>query len=297
MFQDYLLHATDVEVRYAYRMAHLSEVVQEAQRLHGLSDARAILLGEALLAGCLISSVLDDDERVNLRIQCGDDFTVATETTQHLEMRGYIATEETPMVAAIDLGQRPLAALLIRTLRAKALTGKIFEGVTKFLTNSFEEALNDHMRHSYQLNARMRIDCWIDPTDSKLRAFGVIYFTLPNIDPDVAARLWEHVDGLPLLRDLCKRTDDPDLLVKALIPDDTRPVRSVNPKWRCTCSQESVERMLISIPQEELQDMVRAGEALDIDCHYCSANYTVGSDRQKELLASLGAGDVSQLKH
>ncbi|MCA2961783.1 MAG: Hsp33 family molecular chaperone HslO [Silvanigrellales bacterium] len=297
MFQDYLLYATDVEVRYAYRMVHLSRVVQQAQALHGLGDERAILLGEALLAGCLVSSALDDDERLNLRVQCGDDFTLATETTSHLDIRGYIACEETPLVSAIDLGERPLAALIIRTLRAKQQTGKIFEGVTKFLTNSVEEAINDHMRHSYQVNARLRIDCWKDPTDGLLRAFGVIYLALPNIDSDVASHLWEHVDGLPLLRELYARSDDPDALAKSMIPDDTRPVRSVNPRWSCACSQESVERMLISIPQEELQDMVRAGEALEIKCHYCSTNYAVSIDRQKELLASLGAGEVSSFKH
>lgn len=297
MFQDYLLYATDVEVRYAYRMVHLSHVVQQAQSLHGLGDERAMLLGEALLAGCLVSSVLDDDERLNLRIQCGDDYTLATETTSHLDMRGYIACEETPLVAAIDLGERPLAALMIRTLRAKQQTGKIFEGVTKFLTNSLEEAVNDHMRHSYQVNARLKIDCWKDPSDGLLRAFGVVYLALPNIASDVASNLWEHVDSLPLLRELCAESDDPDALVKRIIPDATRPVRSVNPKWSCTCSQESVERMLISIPQEELQDMVRSGESLDIKCHYCSTNYVVDIDRQKELLASMGAADVSPLKH
>ena len=297
MFQDYLLYATDVEVRYAYRVAHLSELVQEAQRRHGLNDDRAMLLGETLLAGCLLSTVLDDDERLNLRVQCGDDFTVATETTSHLELRGYIACEATPIVAAIDAGERPLAALIIRSLRAKTQSGQIFEGVTKFLTNAIEEAVNDHMRHSYQVNARMKIDCWKDPADGKLRAFGAIYFALPNLDSDVAETLWDHLDSLPLFRDVLAAGDDPDLLAKTLIPDGTRPVRSVNPKWTCGCSQESVERMLISIPQVELQDMVRSGESLEVKCHYCSTNYAVGIDRQKELLASLGVGDVSPLKH
>jgi molecular chaperone Hsp33 len=297
MFQDYLLYATDVEVRYAYRMVHLSSLVQQAQALHGLNDERAILLGETLLAGCLLSTVLDDDERLNLRVQCGDDFTLASETTSHLQMRGYIACEQTPMVAAIDLGQKPIAALMIRSLRAKTQSGQIFEGVTKFLTNSIEEALNDHMRHSYQMNARLKLDCWKDRTDGKLRAFGVVYFALPNLDSDVAASLWEHVDSLPEFRDVLVASDDPDVIVKNIIPDETRPVRSVNPVWLCGCSQESVERMLISIPQEELQDMVRSGETLEIKCHYCSTNYVVSIDKQKDLLASLGAGKISPLKH
>jgi molecular chaperone Hsp33 len=287
MFQDYLLYATDVEVRYAYRMTHLSSVVQEAQRLHGLSAARAQLLGETLVAGTLLSSVLDEEERINLRIQCGDDFTIASETTSQLEMRGYLAAEETEVTSAVDsTGSLPLVPLMVRTLRAKNKTGKLFEGVTKFLTNSIEEAVNDHMRHSYQLRAQMKIDCWLDPKDQQLHAFGAIFFELPNLESSVSEKLWDHVAGLPLLRDLHTHGDDPDMLAAKLIPDMTRPVRSVKPQWQCGCSQESVERMLISLPQEELQDMVRKKEPLEIKCHYCSQNYSVSNEKQRELLAS-----------
>jgi len=297
MFQDYLLFATDVEVRYAYRMAHLSNLVQEAQRLHGLNDDRAILLGETLLAGCLIASVLDDEERVNLRVQCGDDYTIATENTKNQEMRGYMAAENTSVLSAIDLGQRPLTALIIRSLRAQQNSGKIFEGVTKFLTNSFEEAFNDHISQSYQVRARMRIDCWKDASDGKLRAFGAIFFELPNLADDVSEKLWDHFHELPLLRELHAEGDDPDLLARKIIPDATRPVRSLSPTWMCTCSQESVERMLLSLPLDEVQDMVRKNETLDIKCHYCSTQYFVPGERQKELLASLGLGGVSPIKH
>lgn len=297
MFQDYLLYATDVEVRYAYRMSHLSGIVQHAQAAHGLSDDRAMLLGETLLAGTLLASVLDDDERVNIRVQCGDDYTIATETSSHFEMRGYMAAENSVVLDAIDRGERPVQALMIRTLRAKKQTGKIFQGVTKFLTNSVEEAINDHMRHSYQLKAQLKVDCWKDPSDGKLHAFGAIFFELPNLDAKVSERLWDHVAELPLLRDLHKGGDDPDALAARLIPDRTRPVRSVNPKWSCSCSQESVERMLLSLPLDELQDMVRKAEPLDIQCHYCSTRYAVSNERQKELLAALGQGDVSPLKH
>ena len=297
MFQDYMFYGTDVEVKYAFRVIHLSALAQQAQASHGLAEHRGKLLAEALAAGCLIASVLDEEERVNIRVQCGDDYTLATETTCQAEARGYLECNSGEFMSAFDNGENPVAALMVRSIRAKSQSGKLFEGVTKFLTNSLEEAFNDHIKHSYQINAKLKVDSWIDNVDNKLRAFGVIYSELPNMSASDRENLWQHVAALPLLREIHSEGDDPDELIAKLVPHKVHPVKSLKPLWVCKCSNESIERMLLSLPVEELQDMVREAKPLDIKCHYCSTNYAVTVDRQKELLASSGAVQASTVQH
>jgi molecular chaperone Hsp33 len=287
MFQDYLLYATDVEMRYALRVVHLSQLVQEAITQHQLNEHRGRLLGEALVAGCLLSSLLEEEERINLRVQCGDEYTLATETSRHAETRGYFEAVDGEFIQSLDRGEEPVAALMVRSLRAMPEPGQIFEGITKFLTNSLEEAFNDHLQHSFQVKAKLKLDCWKHPEDGQWRAYGVVYMELPNLAKDVRTELWQHVMGLPLLREVVGKSDDPDSLATKLIPHLFRPIRSVKPSWSCRCSQQSVEKMLISLPVEELQEMVRDAKPLEIRCHYCNKNYNVTNERQKELLASM----------
>ena len=296
MFQDFFLYASDVEMRYAMRLVHLSELVSHAVKMHSLNVPRAKLLGEALVSGCLIASILDDEERVNLRVQCGENYTLATETTLQCETRGYFEAVDNEFTEALDQGLDPVYPLTIRSLRAKDASGKVFEGVTQFLTNSLEDAFNDHIKVSYQTNAKLKIEVWLDEND-QWRAYGVIFRELPNLESSVRTELWQHVATLPSFQEMTALSDDPDAIAVQLIPHAVRPIRSLTPSWSCRCSQATVEKMLVTLPIEEVQDMVRGNEVLDIRCHYCSKNYLVSVATQAEILASMAPQNTHILKN
>lgn len=287
MFQDYLFFGSDVESRYVYRMAHLSALVQHAQQLHKLSNERACALGEGFLACVLLSSILEDEERFNLRIRHSNEFLISAETNQFAHVKGFFECDEgSPTVKAIDAGQRPLTELHVRSLRAIPDKTKVTEGNTLIETDSFVDAANDHIVRSFQMASEMRFECWVDPRDQKIRAFGVIYMELPDIEVSVAQELWNHVDSLPPLAELLSKSDDPDRLASLLIPHKTAPVRSVNPKWQCTCSQEAVESMILKLPNSELMDMLQKGAPVDVSCHFCKQAYSVSVDRVRQLALS-----------
>ena len=292
MFQDYLLYATDVEVRYAFRMLHLSHLASNAAKMHELNKPRSVLLANALLGGVLLASILQDEERINLRVQCGGDFTIGTETTLHAETRGYIeCTEGSPLVALLDQNLPLESMLQVRTLRSKSSSSGVFEGMSQTFTNSIEEALNQHLEASYQMNAQLKMESWFDPKTQVLHSLGIIFMELPNLDSHVQTQLWKHVAGLPSLQELYSRSDDPDDLGAAMIPDRVRPVNSINPKWSCTCSQQSIENMLLRLQREELVSMVHDKEPIDVRCHYCNKSYHVSLARLGEILVS--TSDVS----
>lgn len=290
MFQDYLFFATDVESRYAYRMLNMTSLVRKAQALHKLSNNRALVLAETFLSCTLISSILEDEERFNLRIRHGDQFLSSCETTRFAEVKGFIECEEgAPLVKLIDAGEPFATELHVRTLRAIPGKNHITEGHTVLETDSIEHAINDHMVRSYQMMAELKIKAWIDKDDNLPRAFGIIYMELPNIDPEVAHELWSHVDSLPSLDELHAQSDDPDFLASKLIPHRTAPVRSLTPKWVCTCSEVAVEGMLTKLPVSELDDMIEKAEPVEVKCHYCNQAYVISVDRIRELASASSA--------
>ena len=283
MFQDYVLYASDVEVRYAYRLVHLSGLAEHARNLHKLSAPKAIPLAEALLGSILLASILEEEERINLRFQAGGEFTVAAETTRLAETRGYIEfAPESSLAEILDDESRIKGHFAVRSLRSQPGVNHLFEGHTVSPFATLEGALNDHLQQSFQMKTKARTHVWVGE-DGKLRAYGVIYLELPQLETGVAHRLWEHVEQLPNFKSLIVANDDPDRLVQSLIPDLTRPVRSLNPVWGCACSTESVEAMLLKLAPEELQSMIDDSEPADVRCHYCNFNYLINLDRMREL--------------
>ncbi|KAB8031084.1 Hsp33 family molecular chaperone HslO [Fluviispira multicolorata] len=287
MFQDYLFFAVDTKVQYCYRMLHLSNLMQEVKNIHHLNVPRALLLADSMLGCVLLSSVLDYEERINLRIQCSGDFTIGAETTFQAETKGYIECEEsTPLVQSLDKGENLIAELQVRSLRSQRNNVGLSEGFTSSQTNSIEVALNEHLQSSFQMNTTLHLSSWIDDLSGEIQAFGVIYQELPGISEEATQKLRNHIQGLPSMRDLFYENNDPDILAQKLIPDAIKAVKSINPKLVCSCSQEKVEGVLVTLPLDELKDIINKSENIEMKCHYCSTNYHVPIEKVMQMYAS-----------
>ncbi len=268
-------------------MLHLSNLVEEAKNLHHLNLNRALLLSDVLLGSVLLSSILDYEERVNLRIHCGSDFTIGTETSFQAETRGYIeCNEDSNIVQQLDLGNNIIPELQVRSMRSQRNKNSLSEGHTVSKFNSVETALKEQLSSTYQMNTYLKISSWHNDLDGKINAFGVIYQELPDIPEFISEKLKKHVLSLPSMKELYLENCDADILVKKLIPDETKAVKSINPKFICSCSQERVESVLVSLPLDELADIINKSEDIEMKCHYCNRNYIVSMSKISQIYAS-----------
>ena len=53
--------------------------------------------------------------------------------------------------------------------------------------------------------------------------------------------------------------------------------------YRCDCSRERTERVLISLGEQELNDIIKDGD-VDIKCHFCGKHYSFTPDEVRKLL-------------
>ena len=56
------------------------------------------------------------------------------------------------------------------------------------------------------------------------------------------------------------------------------------PQYRCDCSRERIERVLVSLGAEELTDMIETQQGAQVDCHFCNKRYKFSADDLKMLL-------------
>ncbi len=288
MFQDYLFFGVDSKVFYSYRMLHLSKLVEETRKRHNLSLEKGLYLSDVLLGSVLMASLLDYEERINLRVHCGQDFTIGVETTFQAQTRGYFeGNDESPIVKQIEKGEKPEVEFMVRTLRSQRKKQGYFEGITSMQTASLQEALNDHLQSSYQMNTKLKISSWIDESSQTLRAFGAIYQELPEIPAQVSSTLQTYVKSLPSMKELYLFNSDPDILAQKLIPDETKSVKSINPEFVCACSPQKCEDAISAFPLHDIEDMLKKGDDIHIKCHYCSTNHIVLVDKIAQLYTRL----------
>ena len=56
------------------------------------------------------------------------------------------------------------------------------------------------------------------------------------------------------------------------------------PHYRCDCSRERIEGMLVTLGKDELEDMIETQHGAEVDCHFCLKRYKFNADDLKTLL-------------
>ena len=56
------------------------------------------------------------------------------------------------------------------------------------------------------------------------------------------------------------------------------------PVFKCNCSRERIERMLITLGREELEDMIATQHGAQVDCHFCNKRYEFTEAELQSLL-------------
>ena len=53
---------------------------------------------------------------------------------------------------------------------------------------------------------------------------------------------------------------------------------------RCDCSHEYIERVLLSMGEEEIRDLIRTQNGCEVTCHFCRKHYAFTGEQLEKLL-------------
>ncbi|MBP3655340.1 MAG: Hsp33 family molecular chaperone HslO [Clostridia bacterium] len=59
----------------------------------------------------------------------------------------------------------------------------------------------------------------------------------------------------------------------------------------CDCSREYIERVLLSMGVEEIEDMIRTQNGCNVHCHFCRRDYSFTGEELRALIAEASAGE------
>ena len=60
--------------------------------------------------------------------------------------------------------------------------------------------------------------------------------------------------------------------------------------FRCDCSRERVEKVLLSLGKKDLQEMIDEGKEVELHCHFCNRNDTFSVEEVERLMKAGSAG-------
>ena len=249
-----------------------TDVVQEGVKLHKLSPAASYVFGKALTVMTYMSACLKEESgEISLSMKGnGMAGEIAVSGNRALRIRGYI--ENTALTGCTDCDTERCALgengslTIIRDdgynrpfIGACALPG--FGGV--------DEAFEEYYRISEQLPTRIKSGVILDKEKGVSFAGAVVLQPLPFALDETWDKVYDtDLDALLAL----VQTQGIEKAAKAFDCDE-KVWDSRKAAYRCNCSKHYLSRVLVSLGEEALREIIREDGAARIHCHYCNTDY------------------------
>ncbi len=271
------------------RFLRLDRALSEILGKHDYPPLVAGLLGETLCLAALLAAALKYDGIFTLQARgAGPVKLLVADVASHGALRAYAQFDAAAMAA---LGPGPVslphllgAGHLAFTVDQGEHTDR-YQGIVELIGANLVECVQHYFRQSEQIAAGFHLA--LRRTDAGWQAGAIMLQRLPA-PPTDGGDTAEDIDDawrraiafLASAREAELLGPDPAmnaLLYRLFHEDGVRVSSGHALRAECRCSAERVERMLRSLPEADLEDVVAAGFA-EVTCEFCAAIYRFSPD-------------------
>ncbi|MDQ8036964.1 MAG: Hsp33 family molecular chaperone HslO [Pedobacter sp.] len=251
-------------------LVQLSDSVGAVLDRHDYPPRIANLLSEALAASVLLTSTLKFEGSLILQVRGNGPLeALMVECNHRRELRGIAQLGEswTDASAALSLPELVGEAQLVITIDPDH--GQRYQGIVPFNSETLAGCLEHYFEQSEQLPTRI----WLAADGEN--AAGLMLQVLPGHDEGSDADIWPRLCSLTETITAQEMLELPatELLYRLYNEEVVELLQTDEVIFRCNCSRERTEQVLISLGEAELRDIVAEQGAIEISCQFCNQEY------------------------
>lgn len=249
-------------------IVRLKDSYQEMMQRHAYPPMIRRLLGEALVAAALLTSIIKFKGRVTVQFRgSGKLKLLLAQCNQDFHLRGIAQWDGE--VNQNDLIASSAKGVLAIMMEPDSVDGQRYQGIVAWQGESLAAAIEGYFRDSEQLPTRL----WIAVDEHQ--AAGLFLQILPKERPELYQNEWET---LVHLTDTLKEKellawDNSTLLHRLYSEEDIRLFQPVPVKFQCTCSRERSENALLLVGEEEVKQELKEKQIIVVNCEFCNREF------------------------
>jgi molecular chaperone Hsp33 len=290
---DYLVRAISNKANVIGLACVTTDLVNQASHLHGTSRTASVALGRALTGALLMGALLKRGQRVALKFEgSGPLKRIIAEADHDGSVRGFVAVpdaevplQDEKLNVAGALGSEGLL-----TVAKDVGLKEPYRGIVKLLTGEVAEDIAYYFVESEQVPTAVGLGVFVRIDREISAAGGFLIQSLPPSEDRIVERLVENIRKIPSVTDLLRQGKTPeDLLTLILEGIPSHFLEKRNLFFRCTCSRERVEKVLISLGNEELEKIITEEGKSDVTCEFCRTRYHFTREELEDLRVEISS--------
>jgi molecular chaperone Hsp33 len=276
---DYMVRATAANAQIRAFAVTSRNLVEYARAAHDASPVVTAALGRLMTGGVMMGSMLKgDDDMLTLQVKGTGPVQGLTVTADAKgNVKGYAENPQAMMpptpAGKLDVGGA-IGAGVLTVIKDMGLK-EPYSSTIALQSGEIGDDLTYYFATSEQVPSSVALGVLMDKNNTVKQAGGFIIQLMPFTEDEVIDRLERKLSEIPPVTAMLEEGSTPEQILQLVLGEfgleitDTMPVQ-----FRCSCSKERVEKVLVSLGRKELQSLIDEGEDVTLNCHFCNTDYT-----------------------
>lgn len=259
-----------------------TDMVNEIAAMHNASRAVQAALGRMASAAALMGCMLKyPDDKLTVRINGGGPCGTLTAVADY---KGNVkCCAGNPMADAEDIETLVGDNGTLTVIKDLGLK-EPYVGQIPLTTGNIARALTEYFSTSEQLPTIFEMGMVLNE-DGVSKAAAYMLQAVPPIAPETIAILDENLSNLNGVTQMLENDKAPEeIALAALAGLGGEVLDEWNAEYKCDCSRERTEGILISLGKEEIKKLISEQENTEVCCHFCNKKYVFTADDMYKLL-------------
>lgn len=267
-----------------------TDMCNRAEQIHKSSATVTAAIGRLMTAASMMGAALKNDtDTITLRISGKGPIGSVIAVSDAFGNARVSVTNPIVELPLNDSGKLDVGGAIgtdgflsvIRDLE----TGEPQTGYSPIVTGEIGDDLTYFFANSEQVPTVCALGVLVAPNLSVQAAGGYLLQLLPGAGDDTIEQLEKTIPTVPAVSAMVNEgLSGRDILNRALAGFEYEIIEQREVSYRCDCSRERVERVLISLGREELEHLASQQEITNVECHFCEKSYAFTAEQLLNLV-------------
>ncbi len=263
-------------------------IAEKARKFHSTMPLGTAALGR-LLTGAVLMGNMQKDEAISLTLQMHGDGPlgrVLAVANSKGEVKGYIEhpLADLPLnrVGKLDvgggIGQGYLS--VVKDMNMK----EPYIGQVPIQTGEIGDDIAFYFAQSEQVASLVALGVLVDRDYSVKQAGGFIVQIMPDCDEFNLKKFEKSAESITSVTQMLERGLSNEELIREVMKEfEVDILEEKDVCYHCDCSDDRMQRAIISLGKKEIQDIIDEQGEAEIVCQFCNKAYTYGKESLEEM--------------
>ena len=289
MYKDYIIRGTAADEQVRFFAATTKDLVEAARKAHNTSPVATAALGRLMTGGGMMGRMMKgDDDLLTLIVKGDGPIGGLTVTADSLgRVKGYAENPDVILHAKtnghLDVGGA-VGNGFLQVIRDTGLK-EPYVGQTDLISGEIAEDLTVYFATSEQVPSAVGLGVLMAKDNTVKQAGGFIIQVMPDASDEVITKLEQKLTEVTDISALLDEGMTPEEIIEYVMEGmDPEILERTSAEFYCNCSKERISRVLAGIGRKDLEEIIKDGKDIEVNCHFCEKTYKFSPDELREIL-------------